>query len=86
MSQNLTQQKSIVTEKRNGREIPVPPPPSSGGLGVPPKLWRNILFYDGHSIERFLTLGGFGFLVVFLEVGNIFGMSQIFFAGIYVEL
>lgn len=88
MSQNLTQQKSTVAAKKKNRELPmpVPAPPSSEGLGVPPKLLRNVVFNDGHAVERFLTLGSLGILVMFLEVGNVFGMGQIFFACIYFKL
>lgn len=44
------------------------------------------MFDDGHAVERFLTLGGLGFFVMFLEMGNVFGMGQIFFARIYFEV
>lgn len=40
---------------------------------------------DGHAIVRFLTVGGIGFAVVFLEMRDVFRVGEIFFAGVWFE-
>ena len=50
---------------------------------VPPKLPRDIFINDRTRIERFLTLGLFFFVVVLGEMGDVFGMDEVFFAGVW---
>lgn len=52
------------------------------GLGVPPKLLRDVLLDYGHAVELFLALFGVGFEVVFAEVGDVFGVGEVFFARV----
>ena len=52
------------------------------GLGAAAKFLRDVLFDDGHAVELFLALFGVGFEVVFAEVGDVFGVGEVFFAGV----
>lgn len=51
-------------------------------LWVPPKLLGDVLFDYGHSVELLLLFFFFGFLVVLFEVGDVFGVGEVFFAGV----
>ena len=50
--------------------------------GSPPKLLRDILFDDAPLVEFLLALGLGFFALVFGEVGDVFGMGEVFFTGI----
>lgn len=50
---------------------------------ISPKLLRDILLNDRESVKCFLSLSSVLFLVVFLEVRNVFWMREVFLFSIY---
>ena len=51
--------------------------------GTPPKLLRDVFFDDAFPIEGLLALHLGLFALVFGEVGNVFRVDEVFFAGIW---
>ncbi len=47
------------------------------------ELGRNVLLHDRHAIQFLLSLLLVGFHVVFLEVGDIFWVCEVFFSRIW---
>ena len=56
---------------------------NSEALWDPPKLLRDVLFDDWHSIQLFLAIGSFLHCIVFGEVGDVFRVGEVFFTGVY---
>ena len=54
-----------------------------GASRVPPKLLGNVLFDYGHAVESFLAHFFVGFEVVLAEVGDVFRVGEVFFAGVW---
>lgn len=74
-----TQQKSTVTVQKKSRLRLI----DTETLWDPPKLLRNILLHDRHSVQLFLTIRSVLQCVVFSEVRNIFRVREVFLASVY---
>lgn len=51
--------------------------------GLPSKLGGNVGFVDGLLVELFEALGLDFFALVLGEVGDVFGVGEIFFFGVW---
>lgn len=54
-----------------------------GWLGLPPKLGGDVGFVDGLLVEFFEALGFEFFALVLGEVGDVFGVDEVFFFGVW---
>lgn len=52
-------------------------------LGLPPKLGGNVGFVDGLLVELLEALGLEFFALVLGEVGDVFGVGEVFFFGVW---
>jgi len=62
-----------VKTKKKTRDLPVL---------IPPKLLRDVLLDDGHGVYSLLILCCGVHFVVSAEVGDVFGVGEIFFSGV----
>ena len=78
----------IIISKKTYRTVQAPvyisPLPSFPlpNTSIPPKLPRDITLHNRHLVKRLLARRGVVFLVVFGEMRNVFGVSEVFFAGV----